>query len=379
MRSRYHAKTFTLLLAACFLLARPVLAQDRDLLDVAGLERPVEIIKDQWGISHIYAETEYDLFFAQGYSAARDRLFQFEIWRAQATGTTAEILGPRAIERDRGHRLFMFRGDMDQELRHYHPRGDLIIPAYVDGVNAYIAEALKKPDDLPLPFQLLGIRPKPWTPEVVISRHQGLLGNIEREVATGRAVCELGADAVREVAYFHPREPDLTLDDDVSCESLLENDVLGVYRAFRRPVDFRPEDIVQTAFRNDPGSYSRLAAALARDQRQLRENEQEEIGSNNWVVSGELTQDGYPFMVNDPHRAQSVPSLRYWVHLVGPGWNVVGGGEPSLPGVSIGHNEYGAWGLTVFATCTGGIRKIRTSTGTTVAGKTCVLSRRPSR
>ena len=74
----------------------------------------------------------------------------------------------------------------------------------------------------------------------------------------------------------------------------------------------------------------------------------EDIGSNNWVVSGKLTQSGYPLMMNDPHRNQGAPSLRYWVHLVAPGWNVIGGGEPVLPGVSIGHNEYGAWGLTIF-------------------------------
>jgi len=337
-------------LVTAFCIAAEGRAQGPETLTVPGLRQSVEIIKDRWGISHIYAQTEYDLFFAQGYSAARDRLFQFEIWRAQATGTTAEILGPRAIERDRGHRLFRFRGDMAQELRHYHPRGDVIIPAYVDGVNAYIAEVLEKPEELPLPFRLLGIRPKPWTAEVVISRHQGLLGNIERELATGRAVCEIGADAVRDVSYFHPREPDLNLDDVVDCESLLENDVLGVYRAFRQPVDFRPEDIVQVAHRGDPEAYAQLAASLEHDHRQLRDNEYEDIGSNNWVVSGELTQDGYPFMVNDPHRRQSVPSLRYWVHLVGPGWNVIGGGEPEIPGVSIGHNEHGAWGLTVFRT-----------------------------
>jgi penicillin amidase len=73
------------------------------------------------------------------------------------------------------------------------------------------------------------------------------------------------------------------------------------------------------------------------------------IGSNNWVVSGDLTQNGYPILANDPHRALSAPSLRYMVHLNAPGWNVVGGGEPTIPGISIGHNDYGAWGLTIFA------------------------------
>jgi penicillin amidase len=341
-------------LLAVFLpvLALPVslAAQESTTLTVPGLDAPVEILKDEWGISHIYAETEHDLFFAQGWNAARDRLFQLEIWRAQATGTTAEILGPRAVERDRGTRLFKFRGDMTQEMRHYHPRGDEIIPAYVDGVNAYITQTLERPGELPLPFRLLGIRPKLWTPEVVISRHQGLLGNIGQELDIGRAVCAIGAEAVREIEYFHPHDPVLELDEEIDCASLTENDVLGVYDAFRRGIDFRPEDIVLADRRAGEREFEAMAAVLDQEAKILEQRDVEDIGSNNWVVSGDLTLDGYPFMVNDPHRAQAVPSLRYWVHLVGPGWNVIGGGEPVLPGISIGHNEYGAWGLTVFGT-----------------------------
>ena len=331
------------------LLSHPVMAQDTETLVVPGLEESVEIIKDRWGISHIYAETEHDLFFAQGYSAARDRLFQFEIWRAQATGTVAEILGPRAIERDEGTRLFKFRGDMAQEMNHYHERGAEIIPAFVDGVNAYIDMALAKPDALPLPFRLLGITPKRWTPEVVISRHQGLLGNIGVELNTGRAVCAIGGDAVKELQHYQPREPDLELDPLINCESLLENDILSLYRAYRGRLRFEPSDIVAAASRNEVESYERLLLALNVEEANLA-NSLDDIGSNNWVVSGSRTQDGYPMMINDPHRAQAVPSLRYWVHLVGPGWNVIGGGEPEIPGVSIGHNGVGAWGLTVFRT-----------------------------
>ena len=137
MGLRRFATILTTLSWAAF-LGHPLGAQSSQTLTVPGLEQSVEIIKDRWGISHIYAQTEHDLFFAQGYSAARDRLFQFEIWRAQATGTTAEILGPRAIDRDHGTRLFKFRGDMTQEMNHYHDRGTEIIPAFVDGVNAYI-------------------------------------------------------------------------------------------------------------------------------------------------------------------------------------------------------------------------------------------------
>ena len=121
-------------------------AQISSTVSIDGLDQSVEILKDKWGISHIYAKTEHDLFFAQGYSAARDRLFQFEIWRAQATGTTAALFGPREIDRDHGTRLFKFRGPMADEMNHYHPRGVDIITSFVHGVNAYIDEALDDPD-----------------------------------------------------------------------------------------------------------------------------------------------------------------------------------------------------------------------------------------
>lgn len=344
-----HRNTSTLILLVSWLLSGPVFAQATQVLQVEGLNQPVEILKDKWGISHIYAQTEHDLFFAQGYNAARDRLFQFEIWRAQATGTTAEILGPRAIDRDHGTRLFKFRGNLGQELSHYHPRGVDIIGAFVHGVNAYIDQIMMTPDNLPLPFKILGIQPRHWTEEVVISRHQGLLGNIGQELSTGRAVCLLGEDLVKELSYFHPHDPDLTIDPLVDCGSLLNNDVLYLYDAYRDTLRFEPQDVVAD-YRNDPASFDQLAAVLDQEAQELSKRSIDDIGSNNWVVSGDLTQDGWPMMINDPHRAQAVPSLRYWVHLVGPGWNVIGGGEPEIPGVSIGHNEQGAWGLTVFNT-----------------------------
>jgi len=114
----------------------PVSTVPSEILTVPGLERPVEILRDRWGIPHIYAEWEGDLFFAQAWNAARDRLFQLEIWRRQATGTVAEILGPREIPRNHGARLFRFRGDMGAELRHYHPRGPEIVSSCVAGINA---------------------------------------------------------------------------------------------------------------------------------------------------------------------------------------------------------------------------------------------------
>ena len=341
---RFNALLFGLLFSNC------VFGQETTQVTLDGLDKPVEILKDHWGISHIYAETEHDLFFAQGYSAARDRLFQFEIWRAQATGTVAEILGSRAVDRDHGTRLFKFRGPMHEEMNHYHPRGVDIITSFVHGVNAYIDEALQDPDSLPLPFKLLDIQPKHWTEEVVISRHQGLLGNISLELSTGRAVCAIGEDKVRELRYFHPHDPILTLDPLVDCDSLLNNDILHLYNSYRRPIRFQPVDIALAQYRNTEEAYETIANILIEEEKDLQKRSIDDIGSNNWVVSGDLTQDGWPMMINDPHRSQAVPSLRYWSHLVGPGWNVIGGGEPEIPGISIGHNEHGAWGLTVFNT-----------------------------
>jgi penicillin G amidase len=330
-------------------LAAPALGQDArsERVELAGLDQPVEILTDRWGIAHIYAETEHDLFFAQGYSAARDRLFQLELWRRQATGTVAEILGPRELRRDIGTRLFRFRGDLGQELRHYHPRGAEIIGAFVEGINARVDEALVDPSLLSIEFDMLGIEPGYWTPEVVISRHQGLLSNIGAELRYGRAVAAVGEDLVKELANFHPKEPDVALDPAVDG-SLLTKDILGLYNAFRGPVRFRPEDV-----RAEYRAAGNASASLAPELEYFGGTTVEpgpDIGSNNWIVAGSKTESGYPMMANDPHRVQSAPSLRYWVHLVGPGWNVIGGGEPALPGVSIGHNEYGAWGLTVFST-----------------------------
>ncbi|MGB0558388.1 MAG: penicillin acylase family protein [Pseudohongiellaceae bacterium] len=341
---KFNVLLFGLLFSNC------VFSQETTQVTLDGLDKPVEILKDHWGISHIYAETEHDLFFAQGYSAARDRLFQFEIWRAQATGTVAEILGSRAVDRDHGTRLFKFRGPMHEEMNHYHPRGVDIITSFVHGVNAYIDEALQEPDSLPLPFKLLDIQPKHWTEEVVISRHQGLLGNISLELSTGRAVCAIGEDKVRELRYFHPHDPILTLDPLIDCDSLLNNNILHLYNSYRRPIRFQPDDIALAQYRNTEEAYETIADILIEEERDLQKRSIDDIGSNNWVVSGDLTQDGWPMMINDPHRSQAVPSLRYWSHLVGPGWNVIGGGEPEIPGISIGHNEHGAWGLTVFNT-----------------------------
>jgi len=307
-----------------------------DLLD------KVEVLRDNNGINHIYANNQRDLFFMQGYLAAKDRLFQFEIWRRQATGTVSEIFGEEELERDIGTRLFMFRGDLKEELNHYHDDGYEIITSYTEGVNAYIREVINNPKSLPIEFKLLNIKPELWTPADVISRHQGLLGNIEQELNIGRAVSKIGEEKVKNLQWFHPKDPELKLDENIT-EQDLDNDILKLYKAFRKPIEFKKEYLVKKYLKENEPKIS-----FIENEKYLEDKFS--IGSNNWTISGNKTISGYPILANDPHRTIVAPSLRYITHLVAPGWDVIGGGEPEIPGISIGHNGYGAWGLTVFRT-----------------------------
>lgn len=343
-----HALLLIMLVAS---VSGPVAQTATTSFQAPGLSQPVEIVRDRWGVNHIYAQNEADLFFAQGYAAARDRLFQLEIWRRQATGTVAEILGPKALKRDIGSRLHMFRGNLDTELAHYHPRGKAIVDAFVRGVNAYIAETERNPALLPLEFRALGIKPAAWTPAIVISRHGALTSNVSDEANYARALKTASAAAVRELLYFQGGEPVFTLDSAIDAK-IFPDTVLELYSAFRAPVTFEPADLNADVRATGPPAFAPSAASRYGGAGPWAAGDDgfnpRDIGSNNWVVAGSKTQSTYPILANDPHRAISAPSLRYMVHLVAPGWNVIGAGEPAIPGVSIGHNEHGSWGLTIF-------------------------------
>ena len=307
---------------------------------VDGLLDEVEVLRDKYGINHIYANNQNDLFFMQGYLAAKDRLFQFEIWRRQATGTVSEIFGEEELDRDIGTRLFKFRGNMEDELNHYHEDGFEIVSSFVSGINKYIEEINRTPSQLPIEFKLLDIKPEKWTNEDVISRHQGLLGNIEQELNIGRAVSLIGEEKVKELMWFHPKEPDISLDNNLTYEDL-KQDILRLYNAYREPIEFKKNYILEKYQSEDEIAFTKPNIHI---------NDEYSIGSNNWAISGDKSFNGYPIIANDPHRSLSNPSLRYMAHLVAPGWDVIGGGEPEIPGISIGHNGIGAWGLTVFRT-----------------------------
>ncbi|HWP43058.1 MAG TPA: penicillin acylase family protein, partial [Blastocatellia bacterium] len=289
--------------------ARAALAQTSGSIKLAGLSKPVEVLRDEWGIPHIYAQTVEDLFFAQGFAAAQDRLWQMEIWRRTGEGKLAEILGPAAIERDRFARLMRYRGDMQAEWSSYSPDARRIIESFVRGVNAFIETSR---DRLPIEFQLTGIRPEPWTPEVCLARMAGyvMTRNAANEVLRAQLVRMLGPEKAGEIIETDPFKR-LEVPEGLDLGAI-DNNVLGAARAASAPVSFRSGE-----------------------------------GSNNWVVSGALTATGKPLLANDPHRTIALPSLRYLVHLVGPGWNVIGAGEPALPGVAAGHNERVGFGFTI--------------------------------
>jgi penicillin amidase len=323
--------------------APPAAPATVDTLRAPGLRAPVTLLRDSAGVVHVRAANEHDLFYAQGWSAARDRLFQLELWRRQATGTMAEALGPRWAARDHGARLFRHRGDMARELAHYHPRGASIVQAFVDGVNAWVDRAARDTALLPPELRRLGITPGRWTPAVVVSRHNALVGNAETEIDRARAVRRLGAERVAALGAFGPGAPMLAPDTALDVAALSDS-ALALFRAFRAPVGFTAADLASG------GASSGEGRASSEDVLDARPSPLDAFqeGSNNWAVAGTRTASGKPLLANDPHRTIAVPSLRYWVHLTAPGWDVIGGGEPALPGVAIGHNRHGAWGLTIF-------------------------------
>src|SRR5690349_10169765 len=156
--------------------ARARLARLDGRTTVPGLDSAVEVRRDRWGVPHIYARTPHDVFFAQGYVAAQDRLFQMEIWRRAGEGRLAEVLGPAYVNRDRLARLFRYRGDMTAEWNSYAPDTRQLVTAFVDGVNAYIAEVRSDSSKLPIEFSLLGFVPERWAPTVPLTRVTSLSG-----------------------------------------------------------------------------------------------------------------------------------------------------------------------------------------------------------
>jgi penicillin amidase len=314
-------------------LARASLATIDGSVRVPGLRDEVRVIRDQWGVPHIYARSADDLFFAQGYVAAQDRLWQMEMWRRASEGRLAEIVGPTAVDRDRRARLLRYRGPADdRELAVYHPDAKRLMTAYVGGVNAFIAGNQHR---LPVEFVLTGIKPQPWTVETLILR-QISFGDATSELQLARSVGPLGAAEANRRRNPDPWE-ELTVPVGLDVAAIVASgDALdaatrGSGGSLRPEVLPEYRSLVDTI---SPGEHAPI----------------QEPGSNNWVLSGALSTTGKPVVANDPHREMTLPSLRYIVHLNAPGWNVIGASEPPFVGVAIGHNEHVAWGLTIVGT-----------------------------
>ena len=177
-------------------------------LKTPGLKQSVEVLRDRWGVAHIYAKNQHDLFFAQGYIAAQDRLFQMELWKRSGQGRLAEILGPSALLRDVNARLLEYRGDMKAEYESYSPDTKEILDAFTSGINAYIAS---RSGNLPIEFQIAGFKPEPWKPEDCLNRMAAfsMTGNSWDELEHAQAVAAVGKDKASHLFDF---DPAVTLD-----------------------------------------------------------------------------------------------------------------------------------------------------------------------
>ena len=303
-------------------------------IKVAGLEQGAEILVDRWGVPHIYAQSQDDAFFAQGFNAARDRLFQIDLWRRRGLGELASVFGPAYVEQDKASRLFLYRGDMQKEWQAYGKGAQRTSERFVAGINAYIDYAMQAPGALPFEFRQLGYTPAKWKAEDVVRiRSHGLTRNLTLEVARAAVACSVGlaADQVRSSL-----QPAWETELPAGLDPCLPAGLLDVFKRATENVWFGKDQKIAALDQPVPVTGADL---------DLQRME----GSNNWVVAPAKSATGRPIMANDPHRAYSAPSLRYIAHLNAPGMNVIGAGEPALPGISIGHNGTIAFGLTIFS------------------------------
>ena len=328
-------------------LAHRALATIEGELAVPGLKAPVEVIRDEWGVPHIYAENDDDLFFAQGYVMAQDRLWQMEMWRRWREGRLAEVFGPEALDYDRRTRLMMFRGPFDEtEWTSYHPDAHRLFTAHANGVNAFIEQ---NRDNLPVEFQLTGVEPEPWTAETAVLRWAALgvpsvRGHALHEMQLALNVARYGAEEANRRFAPDPWD-DLVVPDGLDV-SIITEDILDAMRAGdgdpftagRLPALEIVEPWRDLVSPREPRAARVLPGVVATE------------GSNNWVMTGSRSPTGTPILANDPHRRIEMPALRYFVHLNAPGWNVIGGGEPPFAGVDAGSNASMAWGFTFAGT-----------------------------
>ncbi|HEX8144239.1 MAG TPA: penicillin acylase family protein [Pyrinomonadaceae bacterium] len=312
--------------------AGPAAAKERS-ISLPGLRGRVLIRRDERGIPYIEAGDDGDLYFAQGYAVASDRLWQMDLMRRTGRGELAEIFGRDALELDKIHRRYGFAGVTEAEVAGMPATERSILEAYARGVNAYIASL--DAERLPPEFRILQYRPRPWTPADSL-----LMAKLFFEVLTDS--WEL--DIMRAAIAALPAEKRDALLIETSPLDLL---VVGTDNAVRKASTASPsssgaDDINSLALRELALQRERRRRALAR----VGLSDVDRLASNNWVVSGKRTASGKPLLANDPHLPASAPSIWYMMNLSAPGVRVAGVTAVGLPGIVIGHNASIAWGFT---------------------------------
>ncbi|MDT7542679.1 MAG: penicillin amidase [Acidobacteriota bacterium] len=324
----------------------PTSATQNKTITLAGLHAPVRVTRDERGIPHIEATNDEDLYFAQGYVTAQDRLWQMDLLRRTARGELAEIFGRVVVEQDKIHRTYGFARIAEGLEAKASTQERAVLEAYARGVNAYTDSLDQK--SLPREFQILGYKPRAWRPadSIVIGK------NFAEALSTSYAV-DLGRAALSELSP--ERRAELLPDS-----SPLDVIIVGTDDAEKKPTNGKP-DAPSNNEKKKPArvlpatSYARTEILL--EAARLFEASRESLAriglfmesgavSNNWVVSGKHTATGKPLLANDPHLDASAPSIWHMVQLKAPGINVAGVTAPGGPGVIIGHNEQIAWGMT---------------------------------
>ena len=327
MRSRlWKILRWTLLVLAVLLLAaglvfyvlvRRAWPETDGRLAVRGLEAPVEIVRVEPGVPHIYAKNAHDLFFAQGYVHAQDRLWQMEFNRVVGQGRLASLFGEGALEIDKIMHVFGLAQAAERDWQVLSPDTRAALTAYADGVNAYLATHRGR---LPIEFTLLGVEPRPWKPVDSLTWGKMMALNLSQnhpfEILRAHLIAKLGEAVARRLMAPYPANGPVIVPPDA-----------------HNYVDF-------PAPRQD---RTRLAALPGLS---MISGVRQAWGSNGWVVAGGRTASGKPLLANDTHLGLQLPSVWYQVGLHGGGYDEAGFSFPGMPFVVIGHNRRIAWGIT---------------------------------
>jgi penicillin amidase len=327
--------TLLLLVFAGVLFARkvsnPVLSGT---LSLRGLNGPVTVTRDAWGVPHIRAQaSDQDALYALGFVHAQDRLWQMEFQRRIAQGRLSEVLGEAALPQDKFLRTWGFYRAAQTALPALSARSRSLISAYTAGVNAAIAQ-----DRLPLEFRLLRFRPERWTDVDSVAWSKLLAydlgGNWDDELTGQLVVNKLGRQALGSVLPPYP----------AGAPTILSSQELNLPTS-QRPGTGLPTAQQQAGLTLPPDALAQLRTQLAAAASLGFVNAPGK-GSNDWVIGGGRTASGKPILADDPHLALSAPMLWYLADVQGPTLHAIGATLPGLPGVVIGRNDQVAWGVT---------------------------------